>query len=281
MIAASIAFLTRGANRARVKHDGCTAIIGALICAMNAIPAQSQMLGLRAAADAQSPETIVANAVEEASRRFNIPAAWVRAVMRAESHGGARSVSKKGAIGLMQLMPKTYAELRIKLGLGPNPFDPYDNIVAGAAYLADLFERYGEMGFLAAYNAGPQRFEDYLRGRPLPNETTDYVARLALTLGLASIPTTQDLTATDILRAPLFVTLPAPNFARERSTDGEFNGASRSENAAPHLLFAAQRDREVFVRDPHSDRAWHASVSAVDPHTADIFVAHQVSESIR
>ncbi|WP_408631413.1 lytic transglycosylase domain-containing protein [Methylocystis silviterrae] len=81
--------------------------------------------------------------------------------MRAESNGDASSVSEKGAIGLMQLMPKTYAELQAKLVLRFDPFDPRDNILAGAAYLSEMFDLYGVTGFLAAYNAGPQRYEDY------------------------------------------------------------------------------------------------------------------------
>jgi soluble lytic murein transglycosylase-like protein len=95
------------------------------------------------------------------------------------SGGDAKSVSSKAAIGLMQLMPATYAELRTRYGLGADPFDPHDNILAGAAYLRELLDQYGERGFLAAYNAGPERYEHYLRGRSLPAETTDYVRRIA------------------------------------------------------------------------------------------------------
>ncbi|MBM3579132.1 MAG: lytic transglycosylase domain-containing protein, partial [Alphaproteobacteria bacterium] len=134
---------------------------------MIASPAQSQMLRLRAAADTQSSKYIVAEAVKEASLRFHVPANWIRAVMRAESDGDDKAISEKGAIGLMQIMPKTYAELQTKLGLGSDPFDPHDNILAGAAYLAEMFERYGEIGVLAAYNAGPRRYEEFLHGRPL------------------------------------------------------------------------------------------------------------------
>jgi len=91
-----------------------------------------------------------------------------------------RAVSPKGAMGLMQIMPDTWSGLRSRYGLGPNPFDPHDNIVAGAAYLRELHDRYGTAGFLAAYNAGPGRYEDHLTsGRPLPAETQAYVAALA------------------------------------------------------------------------------------------------------
>jgi soluble lytic murein transglycosylase-like protein len=118
--------------------------------------------------------------VAEASRRFGIPAAWIRAVMRVESRDDRRAVSRKGALGLMQLMPKTWAQLRARYGLGRDPFDPHDNILAGAAYLREMHDRYGSPGFLAAYNAGPGRYENYRdRDRPLPPETVAYVAALA------------------------------------------------------------------------------------------------------
>lgn len=93
--------------------------------------------------------------VEEASRRFLIPDAWIWAVMQVESAGDVRALSSKGAIGLMQIMPKTWTALRSRHRLGPDPYDPRDNILAGAAYLRELHDRYGEHGLLAAYNAGP------------------------------------------------------------------------------------------------------------------------------
>jgi soluble lytic murein transglycosylase-like protein len=123
--------------------------------------------------------------VTEAAQRFSIPESWIRAVMRVESFGDARAVSQKGAIGLMQVMPKTYAELRVRHRLGANPCDPHDNILAGAAYLREMLNRYGAPGFLAAYNAGPARYDEHLiNGRPLPGETQDYVAKLAPMIGV-------------------------------------------------------------------------------------------------
>jgi len=118
--------------------------------------------------------------VEEASRRFTIPEHWIRAVIRVESGEKSRSRSRKGARGLMQIMPKTWAELRARYGLGADPYDVRDNILAGAAYIRELSDRYGAPGFLAAYNAGPGRYERHLKtGRPLPAETQAYVAALA------------------------------------------------------------------------------------------------------
>src|ERR1700730_15460294 len=117
--------------------------------------------------------------IAEAARRFGRPEAWVRAVMQAESHGDADATSPAGAIGLMQIMPETYAELRVRYGLGANAYDPHDNIIAGTAYMSEMIELFGVPNFLAAYNAGPARVDDYLqRGPPLPAETRRYLARI-------------------------------------------------------------------------------------------------------
>jgi hypothetical protein len=135
-------------------------------------------------AAAQSTVTSKSDRIErfvaEAALRFGIPTSWITAVMQVESRGVVRAVSPKGAMGLMQIMPDTWSALRSRYGLGPNPFDPHDNIVAGAAYLRELHDRYGTAGFLAAYNAGPGRYDDHLTsGRPLPVETQAYVAAVA------------------------------------------------------------------------------------------------------
>ena len=118
--------------------------------------------------------------VTEASKRFGVPEHWIRAVMHVESSAKQRARSSKGAMGLMQIMPKTWTELRARYGLGADPYDPRDNILAGTAYIRELYDRYGAPGFLAAYNAGPGRYERHLAtGRPLLDETQAYVATLA------------------------------------------------------------------------------------------------------
>jgi soluble lytic murein transglycosylase-like protein len=123
----------------------------------------------------QDLDTIIA----EAAHRFGVPQAWIRAVIRAESDFDPHAVSSVGARGLMQLMPATYGELRARHGLGADPFSPRDNILAGVAYLRDLYDRFGETGVLAAYNAGPNRYAEHLRdGRPLPAETLAYERRV-------------------------------------------------------------------------------------------------------
>jgi hypothetical protein len=125
--------------------------------------------------------------VDEAASRFAIPPQWIYAVMRRESAGNVRAVSPKGASGLMQIMPVTWAALRLRYRLGDDIFDPRDNILAGTAYLRELYDRYGSPGFLAAYNAGPARYEAWLKVRkPLPDETIAYVSEVGLGLGLAS-----------------------------------------------------------------------------------------------
>ncbi len=119
-----------------------------------------------------------------ASQRFAIPEAWIGAVIAAESGGhtiwhGAPIVSSAGAMGLMQLMPKTYRAMRDRYGLGPDPFDPQDNILAGTAYLRSLYQRYGYPDLFAAYQAGPKRLEAWLdRRKPLPASTQFYLQRL-------------------------------------------------------------------------------------------------------
>ncbi len=104
--------------------------------------------------------------------------------MRAESFGDVHAISPKGAMGLMQIMPQTWVTLRQRYHLGADPYDVHDNIIAGAGYLRELHDRYGIPGFLAAYNAGPARWEDHLAtGRPLPAETRAYLTRLAPIVG--------------------------------------------------------------------------------------------------
>lgn len=134
--------------------------------------------------------------VTEASQRFGIPTTWIMAVMRAESAGDLRAVSSAGAMGLMQVMPDTWAGLRIRHGLGRDPYDPRDNILAGTAYLREMWDRYGNVAaMLASYNAGPARYEEYrLADRPLPPETRAYVAALAPVL-LGERPSGTGITA--------------------------------------------------------------------------------------
>lgn len=128
--------------------------------------------------------------IRQASRKFKVPAKWIRAVMRQES-GGRTMMGKKvpivsaaGAVGVMQVMPGTYREMAAQYGLGSNPFNPHDNIFAGTTYLKWLHRKYGYPAMFAAYNAGPGNVEDHLdSGRPLPSETKGYIASIGKMLG--------------------------------------------------------------------------------------------------
>ncbi|MGO1080200.1 transglycosylase SLT domain-containing protein [Inquilinus sp. CA228] len=156
------------------------------------VAATALLAGLLAAcAEAPKPKPFVASGpwgveIHDASRRFDIPEEWIRAVMHVESggqthwKGGQPITSHAGAMGLMQVMPGTYDELRYSHGLGPDAYEPRDNILAGAAYIREMYDLYGYPGFLGAYNAGPERYRQYVEeGRPLPRETERYMDIIA------------------------------------------------------------------------------------------------------
>lgn len=110
-----------------------------------------------------------------AAKEHKVDPALIAAVIKVESNGYAHAVSRKGACGLMQLMPATARRLGVK-----SPFDPRDNIRGGVAYLAELAERFGETNadlILAAYNAGEHAVEEH-GGVPPYRETRDYVKRV-------------------------------------------------------------------------------------------------------
>jgi soluble lytic murein transglycosylase-like protein len=185
--------------------------------------------------------------IARAAGRFAISQALVRAVIAAESGGAAFAVSPKGARGLMQLMPGTWAELRLRYALGADPFDPCDNIFAGTAYLRELLDRYGDPGFLAAYNAGPGRYESYLRGaRPLPAETVAYVARVSAgTTGIAGPSAVRTPSGLDSWRrGALFVERSAA--AQPRAPVGENAGAGETRDARRADPSGAHAD-SIFV----------------------------------
>ena len=178
----------------------------------------------------------VAGFVAESSQRFGIPASWIRAVMRAESFGDVRALSPKGAMGLMQIMPATWAGLRLRYGLGADPYNAHDNIIAGAAYLRELHDRYGAPGFLAAYNAGPARYEDHLAtGRPLPAETRAYVALLTPLIGGGSVD--DELVVAVVARswtqAPLFA-------ARARNSPAHAQTSPAQQSEQPSISATAE-----------------------------------------
>ncbi len=172
--------------------------------------------------------------IKEASRRFAIPAKWIEAVIVAESNGDPRAISPKGAMGLMQLMPGTWDELREQHGLGTDAFDPHMNILAGTAYLKAMHERFGTPGLFAAYNAGPGRYTEHLRaGKPLPAETRAYVA--GIEKALAGVPET---TVTNAKTSPSSAQN-SPQIAFDTRLFFPISTGENSENAA--------RNGELFV----------------------------------
>ncbi|MCJ2130656.1 lytic transglycosylase domain-containing protein [Methylobacterium sp. E-045] len=196
--------LPAAGGRITLRRASFLLLSGLILLAPGAGPAHAQ----QAPAERPSSRDPYGAYLAEAAQRFGVPEAWIRAVMRVESAGDVRAISSAGAMGLMQVMPATWADLRVRHRLGGNPYDPRDNILAGAAYLREMHDRYGSPGFLAAYNAGPGRYEEYLAGRPLPAETRAYVATLAPIVGGGELSGPVMVAAADPLawtRAPLFV----------------------------------------------------------------------------
>lgn len=234
------------------------AAITPLVCPIAALPF------FEAGACAQNvsraePVDRFAGLIAKASDRFAVPTRWIRAVMQIESAGDKHATSRRGAMGLMQIMPGTWVELSVRYGLGLDPYDPHDNILAGAAYLKQMHDRFGSAGFLAAYHAGPLRYEQHLAtGRPLPPETVAYVS--VLTPLLASEQNESEAfrirRAIPYREAPLFI---------ERE-DGAFAG--------DQLAHDARQTREL------SDRSTVGS-STLTPLSAGLFVGRSMEGQSR
>ena len=244
-------------RRASASPSTAARSLGTMLCIV-VILAASMLSSGTAHAKQESSATRRPNAlsvvpfaafVTEASKRFGVPEHWIRAVLHVESGAKQRARSSKGAMGLMQIMPKTWTELRARYGLGADPFDPHDNILAGAAYIRELYDRYGAPGFLAAYNAGPGRYERHLAtGRPLPDETQAYVATLA----------------------------PMINRAR---TNVQLRAVAKSFAWANSSLFASRSAGISSDRSSSTDMQNHSSrahgvvdLSALVPHSGNLFV---------
>ncbi|WP_244505107.1 lytic transglycosylase domain-containing protein [Pelagibacterium luteolum] len=219
------------------------AILASTVVGYNACPAHAQ--DITAHTVAADPFAIP---VAEASFRFAIPEHWIRAVIAAESNNEPSAVSPKGAIGLMQVMPATYDELRARYHLSDDPLHVRDNIIAGTAYLREMLDRFGPDGFLAAYNAGPARYEEHLNtGRALPQETRDYVAGLASVIAEA-----REHNAQSALLGGTFDALET---------------ASADNGAASELAIPLQRIVDLTALQPSSGRS-----SDADLFAAPIFV---------
>jgi len=230
----------------RWRREAFRLVAGLLILcnAMTGAVAQS------AAAPHKSAGDPYAAHIAEASHRFRVPQLWIRAVMRLESARDPRAVSRKGAVGLMQIMPATWDELRLRHQLGRDPYDPHDNILAGTAYLRELYDRYGSPGFLAAYNAGPGRYEASLKGRPLPAETRAYVAKLHPFWGGGDAPgslTAGHAEAVTWRAAPLFMARSAFGAGSDSAFGKDASGQHSAAHLAGDLFEIGSLPRELFA----------------------------------
>ena len=205
------------------------------------------------------PATEIDIFITEASQRYHIPERWIRAVMQAESAGNARAVSSAGAMGLMQIMPGTWAELRAEHGFGTDPFDRRENILAGTAYLRAMYNRFGAPGFLAAYNAGPGRYAEHLRtGRPLPRETRRYMASLSQELGFSgavSMQTARTVSAVRWQDAPLFAPVSSAD-SRQQNNRSDSRHRSIDQSSDSHPIDPRnERANALFIsRSTETDR---------------------------
>jgi soluble lytic murein transglycosylase-like protein len=176
--------------------------------------------------------------VPEAASRSGLSPGIVLRVMMAESGGNARIVSIKGAMGCMQIMPATWRYLTARYNLGTEPFDARRNMIGGAMYLGELTARYGSTGALAAYNAGPGRYERYVSGAtPLPAETIEYAARIGSSVAIDPAPISRPRWE----EAALFLARPvAPDRA-----DNSPHIDSGVKRTAPDRLFPLARLRQA------------------------------------
>ncbi|MEY9460499.1 lytic transglycosylase domain-containing protein [Bradyrhizobium ottawaense] len=155
-------------------------------------------------------------------------------------------------MGLMQIMPATWAELRERYNLGNDPYDPHDNILAGTAYLRELLDRYGSPGVFAAYNAGPSRYEEHLAGGSLPDETRAYVTKLANLLAI-ELPPRWTSSGQSSAASTLFVTRSDLMKTRDRSLALMPSSGVATAISAPGVSHMVPRPIGMFV--PRSDSA--------------------------
>jgi hypothetical protein len=240
--ASTLAGWRSGGGRAIVRYAGL------LLAGVLAVAACPAAVSAQAAPSARAnPADPYAGFITEASQRFGIPEHWIRAVLRAESAGDVRAISSAGAMGLMQVMPDTWAGLRARHGLGRDPYEPRDNILAGAAYLREMWDRYGNVGaMLAAYNAGPGRYDEHLAtGRALPGETRAYVAAIAPVIGGPAVLAAHSPAPPpppDWRAAPLFV-------ARASDTDHAVAPSSDARSGDGRATVPVRDSGEMAPRD--------------------------------
>jgi soluble lytic murein transglycosylase-like protein len=247
---------TTASARAGLRYLRAATLISALVSTVLPSDALADLTSAAPAAHSPSASRVESFAafITEAAERFAIPEHWIRAVMQLESGANERAILPKGALGLMQIMPKTWVELSVRYGLGIDPFDPRDNIMAGIAYLREMHDRFGSPGFLGAYNVGPERYEQYLAtGRPLPAETQAYLLALSPITDFDRLHGGYFVTTHAISwrQAPLFVERPESSPVDRQLASGSWLKASAdvlSGALTPHA-------EGLFVRRPNEMRS--------------------------
>jgi Transglycosylase SLT domain len=231
-----------------VSCVGCA--LGPVLSSADAAPAKEEMLPNLAQWQ---------SIITDAAQQFSIPDTWIRRVMRAESGGrthlnGRPITSSKGAMGLMQIMPSTYRTMRIQYGLGDDAYDPRDNIFAGAAYLRQMYDRYGYPSLFAAYNAGPKRLDDFLlHGQSLPRETLDYVAsivpggEMALSNNAGASPVSASTPPADSQIAQHLASGTALFFTRNDAVSAGETVPATAHSGSPAAPFSSTNDAALFV----------------------------------
>lgn len=246
-VVSTLAGWRRGGERRAWRHAGLVVVGTLALCAGSGVSiAQSMPVARTVAADPYAAH------IAEASQRFGIPAHWIRAVLRAESAGDVRAISSAGAIGLMQVMPDTWAGLRDRYRLGRDPYQPRDNILAGTAYMREMWDRYGDVAaMLAAYNAGPARYDEHrATGRRLPAETRAYVAAILPIIGGAVAsgrPLLQSAPPRDWRDAPLFIMRPSDTRAADFVQRGDTSGNTRAAVPMRDHVDAERQAGSMFV----------------------------------
>jgi hypothetical protein len=173
---------------------------------------------------------------------------------------------------LMQIVPGTWAEWRSRYCLGVDPYDPHDNILAGTAYIRELDDRYGALGLLAAYNAGPRRYARHLAtGRLLSEQTQAYVATLAPLVGAKQacgkiVAVARSFTATGL---SLFAARTVTISANDRPPHGVHPNRPRSDSAVVDLSALVPQSGNMFVRsagEVRSQRSRSTSSQSIVDH---------------
>jgi hypothetical protein len=153
----------------------------------------------------------------------------------------------------MQVMPQTYQALRMQYGLGRNAYDPHDNILAGAAYLRQMYERYGYPSLFAAYNAGPKRLDGFLmHGQSLPQETVAYVQNIVPGGQIAldaspSLSEPADVKTTANTTANRAVPHADSLFFARNDTDSTVKSGGETASASPQ-----KTDETAMISEPNS-----------------------------